>query len=413
MAFFTWLQKRFAPRDPALPPPPDLRERVSCACDRNRRRDMTEACMLAYRVRDAGDSPDMPEACPAGIFQAGELSGPPDADLPDGISELGVLYRERGDFEQAVLLRETVLALPNTSPALRARTFFELGRDYRHAGLLDRALLAYKDARKAGCPESAVNEDLLQLYADSGDFPTAAAYAAKLGNIPAQAFFLVRAAEEEASGGRDGGAAQLLDKAVSLFPGSPEARLARASMFLLGGNGEKALAEVVAGLTGMGAGMRAGSGAGDAASGRLLLLEGLYTRVTGSSAPNITPAALRVLVAGLHAFIGAGKPDVTACYYCGLFLQTVREDAPAEQWFTKALVMDPDFWAARLALLVLAAAREDLPPLLAEQVAFFKEAGTRSKRFVCPPCGLRRDTIFSQCPRCRSWHSAAFRLRLT
>ena len=258
---------------------------------------------------------------------------------------------------------------------------------------------------------------MLQLFADSGDFPAAAAYAAKLGNIPAQAFFLVRTAEEEASGGRDNAAAQLLDKAVSLFPGSPEARLARASMFLFGGKGEKALEEVVAGFSGFAAGTGAGSGVGSgtgaAASGRLLLLEGLYARVTGSSAPNIAPAALRVLVAGLHAFIGAGKPDVTACYYCGLFLQAVQEDAPAEQWFTKALVLDPDFWAARLALLVLAAAREDLPPLLAEQIVFFKAVGTRSKRFVCPPCGLRRDTVFSQCPRCRSWHSAAFRLRLT
>ena len=61
------------------------------------------------------------------------------------------------------------------------------------------------------------------------------------------------------------------------------------------------------------------------------------------------------------------------CYYNGLFMQRLKKADEAEQWFTKALVIEQDFWAARLALLALIAERdrEFLPPLLAQHKAFF------------------------------------------
>lgn len=383
MSFVGWLQKFFVPRRSGAPP--------SIGAD-TRAGDTAAICDLARQAASGAEDFSSPFSGACGDVFTEETS--------DASIALGTLFREQGDFAQAVRLREVMLSRPGTSARLRARTLFELGRDYKQAGLLDRALLAYKDARKSGYPEQAIKEDLCQLYADSGDFSSAAEHAEELGNLPAQAHYFVRQAEEAAATGKDDMAAHLLRKALSRYPGSPEARLVFVRMFLLDGAVEKALAETKAGLGHM------------TEPGCLIFLEGLYSFVNGPSALDSDPDGPRALYSGLCDVLAARKPDIALCYYAGLFLQAINKNVQAEQWFTKALVLDPAFWAARLALLSLAAEREDLPPLLAEQIQFFRAVGARSKRFVCSPCGLRRDTIFSQCPRCRAWHSAAFRLRL-
>lgn len=314
---------------------------------------------------------------------------------------LGNLFRAQGDIDRAVALREAALSHPETDRALKARTYFELGRDYRTAGFFDRALEAFKEARKLAFAETEVSRELARLYADAGDFTAAAGEYALLGMPFAEAWCMVKEAEEKAAADKNDAAVRLLKHAASVCPGSPEAWGALAAMSLMGGDTERCLAQLHAGLEKA------------VPSGRLILLEGLHAFARGESAPDIPAGDLEKVASGLSAILAGFEPDVTLCYYAGLFLLLVGRLDEAEQWFTKTLVMDPDFWAARLALLSLVAGREELPPLLGQQVAFFTAEGARSKRFVCPPCGLRRDTIFSQCPRCQAWHSAAFRLRLT
>lgn len=314
---------------------------------------------------------------------------------------LGNLFRAQGDIDHAVRLRERVLAAPDASEPLKARALFELGRDYRKAGFLDRALAAFKEAEKYGFPSRMVAEALMRLHADSGDFEAAATEAAHLGNAQAKAWYLVLQAREEAAAGNDSEAVSYLRHALGAYKGSPEAWLALVTISLLDDDGAKALEDMRKGLSLA------------SASGRLILLEGVYAFVRGPSGPSIHRDTLGSFTSGLAQSLNAAYPDITLCYYTGLLLQAAGDAGGAEQWFTKALVLDPDFWAARLAILALAAGREALPPLLADQIAFFTEQGARSKRFLCPSCGMRRDTIFSQCPRCFAWYSAAFRLRLT
>lgn len=314
---------------------------------------------------------------------------------------LGNLFRAQGDIVRAVRLRERVLAHPEADDALKGRAQLELGRDYRKAGFLDRAHRAFKEAAKLGISGRTVSMELMRLYADSGDFAAAASQAASLGNKPAGACYLVSQARELAALGDDEAAGQCLRQAVGVYPGSPEAWLSLVTISLLADDGPKALADTRKGL------------ANANASGRLILLEGLYAFFRGPSGPTINKDLLRAYAKGLAEALGGFAPEITPCYYAGLFLQLVGDTGAAEQWYTKCLVLDPNFWGARLAILTLAAGREPLPPILADQIAFFTEQGARSKRFLCPSCGLRMDTIFTQCPRCFAWHSAEFRLRLT
>lgn len=313
---------------------------------------------------------------------------------------LGNLFRSQGDIARAVELREGLLSRAALPPAFKARLFFELGCDYRRSGLLDRALAAYKDARALGYAEPAIQTELAELYAESGNFSAAATAQAQLGNHRAEAYFLVRQAQEKAGAGNDEVARRLVAKALEISPASPEAWLALTAMSALGGEQEQARRHLAGALVRM------------EPSGRLILLEGLYTVLRQNSSPAVAAILQNILAHTLTHERAKHGPDALECYYCGLFFQENGDKATAESWFIKALVMEPEFWATRLALLEIEGERHTLSPLLAEQIRFFSKQRATAKRFICAPCGMRRETIFSQCPRCHAWHSVEFRMYL-
>lgn len=316
---------------------------------------------------------------------------------------LGNLFRAQGDIDRAVALREAVLADAANDPAaasLRARTYFELGCDYLRAGFIDRAHNAFREAAGLGFSAESIHMQLAKMYADSGDFAAAAAEYGRLHMPFAKAAFLVRQASETAALGKDDAAMRLLREALAVYPGSPEAWAALACMSLLAGDATRTIALLADGLKKC------------TESCKLILLEKLYSFATGPAAPDIPPAALAETALGIGRLL-QNDSSVTMLYYAGLLHHLTGKLDEAEQNFSKALVLDHGFWAARLALLGICAKRESLAPLLEQQVAFFTEQGAKSKRFICRPCGMRRETIFSECPRCRAWHSALFRTRLT
>lgn len=320
-------------------------------------------------------------------------------DCTDYALILGNLFRAQGDIDRAVRLRETLLATPGMTAERKASIFFELGRDYRKAGFFDRASAAFREARTLGYAPDYVSQELALLAASSGDYERAAAESAHYGNFRAEACYNIQLAEEYSAIGNDSAAMRLIKKALSVFPGSPEAWLRLVTINLVNGEAERSFKRLRAGLE------RADK------TGKLILLEGLYAFINGPVAPHIDKKALATVADELAKFFDTKDLDVVHSYYAGIFLQAAGKEKIAEQWFTKCLVLDPDFWAARLAILSLSVRREKLPMLLSQQIDFFSSQAAHAKRFRCDNCGLRRDTIFSVCPRCRAWHSAAFRAR--
>ncbi len=322
------------------------------------------------------------------------------AETGDIAIALGNLFRAQGNLDHAVALREKLLARSGQDSALKARISFELACDYRRAGLLDRALFYYKEAEKLGFSIADIHGELAHLYADSGDFKAAAHMCEVLGNIPAQAHFLVRLAEDSAAQGDGNAPLGLIQKALAVYPGSPEAWLALCSMSLLAGDAAKAAERL------------AGAFSHTRDSTRLLVLEGLLSLTRPSSGVELAAPAKNTLVQAVTRQPEPFEPDFLYFYYGGIFLQQTADLEEAETWYTKAVVLQPGFWAARLALMDLALRKETLSPILARQIAFFTREGMRSKRFICPSCNMRRDQIFYSCPRCHAWHSVNFRLNL-
>ena len=107
------------------------------------------------------------------------------------------------------------------------------------------------------------------------------------------------------------------------------------------------------------------------------------------------------------------ESDVLLYYYGARIFLRDEDREKAREWLDKALVLNPDFWHARLDIFELSCREQHLSPVFKEQLDFFTGAARKLKRFHCRQCGLRRDSLFFVCPRCRSWHSIAFRMEFS
>jgi len=316
---------------------------------------------------------------------------------------LGNLYRSQGEIERAIHIRHSLTDRPGLAPELRARSFFELGRDFRRGGMLDKSREAFSQAAGLMGDTEEVQLELARLAADSGEFELAAEHYGRVDRAMAQAHYLARQASEHFHQNDPVLGERLVQQALKIFPASPEAWLASIVQSALTAN-TPALAKTLAAACG-----------NIPAEQRFLLLEGLLevlssARVEGGTPGQpLSPATITELVRACVAVLTDLPPDALVCYYCAKLCLFEADRDNARHWLEKSLVLNADFWLARLELVSLVLVHQELTPFLRDQLAYFVGHARKSKRFVCRTCGFRWDKTFFICPRCRSWHSILFR----
>ncbi|WP_319543976.1 tetratricopeptide repeat protein [uncultured Pseudodesulfovibrio sp.] len=320
---------------------------------------------------------------------------------------LGSLYRSQGEIERAIQIRNSLIVRPGLDRKFKARAWFELGRDFRRAGFLDRAEKAFLEARSLGQDPSAIHQEMARLAAERGDFEKAADSYGQL-NLPLpQAHYLVRFALDRFSEGNNSQGHRALRHAIRAYPGAVEAWLEQIVQTYRTGNAGK-VADVL--------GQALDHVAPDL---RFVLFEGLFLAVNRAEKAKQTSFGeenewSRVcndekLVHAILPIIERQDPDVLLLYYGAMMLLRIDDSENAQSWLEKSLMLLPDFWMARLELFELSRVDQTLTPFYKEQLTFFTDRARRVRRFFCRCCGLKRDQLFFNCPRCRSWHSIAFR----
>lgn len=334
---------------------------------------------------------------------------------PDAVEiylALGNLYRSRGEIERAVQIRQSLIVRPGLDKDTQAKAWFELGRDFKRGGFLDRALGAFEQARALSGDIEPIVAELARLTADSGDHERAARYYAKLGNTVAEAHHLVRMGTGRFAEGQDAAGFKWLRKALKVHPGSLEAWLemmrqdmANANWLDLGKHLDQGLASVQPDL-------------------RFVLVEGLIDaakmRQFGPHCALETDKPFqyhppRELTEAVLPVLERQDSDLLLQFYAA-WLVCGADPEEARRWLERTLVLSPGFWPARLELLALdMAGLEGMQTgsggseSFRKQLEFFVQRARELKRFVCRSCGLKREQIFYVCPRCRSWHSIKYR----
>lgn len=323
-----------------------------------------------------------------------------DPDAVEIYLALGNLYRLRGDIDRAIQIRNSLIVRPGLDNRFRARAYLELGRDYRRAGFVDRALHAFGEARRLGADTSALDLETAQLHADSGNFEEAAPLFGKLGHSLGQAHYMVRHAEDLIARGDLPTARKLLARAVKIYPGSAEAWTARIIIAINAGEWRKVRTRLREALEQV------------APEIRFLVLEGVMALPVPDAPDDSAQAFEERRCDAVLSALESQEPDLLLTYYGALFHLRCANREAASNWLARAMILKPDFWAARLELLAISMGAQDLSPAFRPQLEYFIEQARHVNRFVCTACGLRREQPFHICPRCRSWHSARFRLSL-
>lgn len=329
-------------------------------------------------------------------------------DSPEAVEiylALGNLYRSQGEIERAAQIRNSLIVRPGLAPATKARALYELGRDFSRGGFLDRAMSAFEKAQEIEGDSPEILTELAVLAAGSREFEKAASYYSKLHHPLQEAHYLARSAENEFSDGDENAALAILKKALRIYPSSTESWLLILARLQKNGLLDKFRKKFREALQCVPKHLR------------FVLVEGLLTE---STIFGDTPNSISISrSANNYSFyevmvqeIKDADPDVSMLYYGAKLLQLCSKHEEASIWLEKTLILNQNFWLARLELFNLAQDQQQLTPSFKNQLDFFVDIAHNIKRFTCSSCGFKRDRIFFVCPRCRSWHSITFRKEL-
>ena len=326
---------------------------------------------------------------------------------PDAVEiylALGNLFRAKGEIERAVHIRNSLIIRPNLNRRFKGRAYFELGRDYRRGGFIDRAQSAFESARCILGDDPAILEEMMRLLAESQEFEAAARYASLLNNIRAEAHFLVRRAEEAALLNDGSSRRKWLNRALKVYPGSPEAWTESVLDALSSGNEKRLCDTFTQAMQNVRPEMA------------FVLYELLLEKTQGATASfrgsggiawNASACSQLLPLLEEHA------QDILALYYGAWFCLHCGDRETALRWLEKTILLDESFWPARLELLALSLEAQAADPAFRVQLEFFLDRARGVKRFVCKQCGLKREQVFFVCPRCHAWHSITFRMTLS
>lgn len=320
---------------------------------------------------------------------------------------LGSLYRSQGEIERAIQIRNSLIVRPGLDRQFKARAYFELGRDFRRGGFLDRAEKAFEEARSYGHDPTAIHHEMARLAAERGNYEKAADSYGQLGQPLPQANNLVRLAMDYFDEGENSKAHRALRHAIRAYPGAVEAWVEQIVQTYKSGSARKMADILKDGLDNV------------APELRFVLLEGLVQAMVKAEREASQPlkddaqwkgaCSDKEVADAVLPMLETQEPDVLLLYYGAVFLLRINEIEDAKAWLEKALVLEPGFWLARLELFELSQNEQSLTPFFKEQLSFFMGHARNLRRFYCRRCGLKRDQLFFNCPRCRSWHSIAFR----
>lgn len=86
---------------------------------------------------------------------------------------LGVLFRERGEYERAVRTHQSILVRAGVSRDLRVQAHFQLGLDFESAGFHRRARKAFEEVLERSPKHHHAADKLLSLYEAAGEWERA------------------------------------------------------------------------------------------------------------------------------------------------------------------------------------------------------------------------------------------------
>jgi lipopolysaccharide assembly protein B len=301
---------------------------------------------------------------------------------------LGNLYRSKGDIDRAIRIRQNIILRPNIDEQIKISALFDLGKDYRKGGFLNRALKTFLQVSQKSPGDVRTLKEIERIYEGLKDWENAYAIRQKITKLEKGshehilAHHLVEAGKDCLENEDVAKAKTLFNKAISIQKECVDAYLHLGDLHFKRQDYKKAIsawkkvAEVAPQFTFL-------------AYGRL---EGAYTRMK-----NLEPVEVFLKECARL------NPDAFTHMALARYLYNKNDMAGALKEINNALALNPGFWEARRfrgQMFLTEGAKEDI---LADYGEIIEGLSIPYLRFRCVQCGFEPNELLWQCPQCNRW----------
>jgi len=161
---------------------------------------------------------------------------------------LGSLFRSKGDATRAIRIHQGIICRPHMDPKILIQSLYELGLDYKKAGLLDRAISTFQDVVARNPKMLQAHVQMEELYEEIQDWQAAfqaQERVSKLGKTDDRnvlAHLVTELGKAEAAKGEHKAAKGSFKKAISIDPRCVDAYLHFGDVYAEQGQDAKAVA---------------------------------------------------------------------------------------------------------------------------------------------------------------------------
>lgn len=311
-----------------------------------------------------------------------------DKDTIETHFALGSLYRRRGEVDRAIRIHQNILARPNLTSAQREQALWALAQDYLRAGLLDRSEKLLLELTGLPDHRTAALLELVHIYELENDWQKAVVTHREL---PA-------AVAAERSTAIAHYHCELAAAAIR------QGELAEARRFLRLARG---LARRFARANLMRADLAAARGAHDLAARLLLRVLGDDWNLLLEALPRLIDSVRRSghdrHLAALVAQVGRERNGRAAELAQAVLVADIVAQGPLAELVQKFIAADPDL-AEITRMTARGEAAGDAESVRRTARTILRLA-TRGQRYQCAGCGFASQSLFWQCPGCKTWDS--------
>jgi len=301
---------------------------------------------------------------------------------------LGNLYRSKGDIDRAIRIRQNIILRPNIDQSIKIRAIFDLGKDYRKGGFLNRALKTFLEVERHDPSDVKTLKEIEKIYEELKDWENAYDTRQKIARLKKDehenilAHYLVETGKICQDKGELERAKSLFSKAISTDRRCVDAYLHLGDLYFAKQEYKKAIStwkkvvEITPQFTFL----------------AYRRLEGAYSRMK-----DLEP------VGNFLKECSRSNADAFTHMALARYLNNENDAEAALGEIEKALEMDPSFWEARRfkGEILLNQGRER--DVISEYRDLIAHLNMPYLRFQCAQCGFEPAELQWKCPQCNRW----------
>ncbi len=304
---------------------------------------------------------------------------------------LGNLFRQKGEIERAVRIRQSIIARPNLTPAVRLQALFDLGLDYRKGGLFNRAVEAFQEILQQDPRHVEACRQTVSLFEETREWDKAFEALKRLDRLtgadsrPVLAHYKTEMGKEHMAGGQLEKAEDAFEQAIGVHKGCLDAYLHLGDLELVRDRTRKAL-----------------SVWRKAVKIEPVLAHLIVNRVAMAEEQLGDKAAQ-----AFYAEIDPGSCDVTTLLSLAERFHRQGDDQQALNLLEMAVKKDPRQLGAHRLLGQVLLAQGQREQALTAYAQLLSQIDGDWASYLCGQCGYLSHQLTWKCPRCHQWDTMA------